>query len=229
MLVDCRRAAVRSGLPHAKDRALGIGEHARPPRVKHVEGLGEHPPARLAHPGRGVVGGLDADVGVPHRLRRRTGGLRGDRGRVPAVDAGHVVVSSRVGGHRVLGLPPEEPGVEPGGACGVGLAGVDPARHPGWVILARAHDGSLQRLSSSIPAASRQSWTARMSSRHRMASLTCGTRSRMTAASHADHAIVSASRKRIVLRAPTDSGARVLRTTSVVSCWRQCWPPWWRR
>src|SRR2546430_10216323 len=39
MLVDRRRAAVRSGLPHAKDRALGIGEHAHPPRVKHVEGL----------------------------------------------------------------------------------------------------------------------------------------------------------------------------------------------
>ena len=155
MLVDRRRAAVRPGLPHAKDRALGIGEHAHPPRVKHVEGLGEHLPARLAHPGCSFVSGLDADVGVPHGLRRCAGGLRGDRGHVPAVDAGHVVVSSRVGGHRVLGLPPEEPGVEPGGVGGVGLVGVDPARHPGWVILARAHGGSLLRLSSSIPAANR--------------------------------------------------------------------------
>src|SRR4029077_12482223 len=108
--------------------------------------------------------------GVPHGLRRGAGGLRGDRGHVPAVDAGHIVVSSRVGGHRVLGLPPEEPGVEPGGADGIGLVGVAPARHPGWVILARAHGGSLQRLSSSVPAASRQNWTARMSSRHGMAS-----------------------------------------------------------
>ena len=41
----------------------------------------------------------------------------------------------------------------------------------------RPRRGSLQRPSSSIPAASRQNWTARMSSRHRMASLTCRTRS----------------------------------------------------
>src|SRR6185437_14362433 len=119
MLVDGRRAAVRSGLPHAEDRALGIGEHAHPPRVKHVERLGEHLPARFAYPRRGVVGGLDADIGIPDCLWWCTGRLRGDRGRVPAADAGHVVVSPTVGGHRVLGLPAEEPGVEPGGVYGV--------------------------------------------------------------------------------------------------------------
>ena len=167
MLVDRRRAAVRSGLPHAEHRALAVGEYARPPRVKHVERRGKHPPARLAHPRRGIVGGLDADVGVPHRLRRCTGGLGGDRGRVPAADAGHVVVSSRAGGHHVLGLPAEQPGVEPGGVYGVGLAGIDPARHPGRVVLARAHDGRLQQLSPGIPAASRSRRTAPMPPWHR--------------------------------------------------------------
>lgn len=53
-----------------------------------------------------------------------------DRDHVPAADAGHVVVSPNAVGHRVLGLPPEEPGVEPGGVYGVGLVGVNPARHP---------------------------------------------------------------------------------------------------
>jgi hypothetical protein len=92
----------------------------------------------------------------PRPQDRRTrpsapGGLRGDRGRFPAVDAGHVVVSPRVGGHRVLGLPAEEPGVEPGGVYGVGLVGVDPSRHPGGVVLARAHDGRLQRRNQPEP------------------------------------------------------------------------------
>src|SRR6185369_2748628 len=148
---------------------------------------------------------------------------------VPAADAGHVVVSSRVGGHRVLGLPSEEPGVEPGGVGGVGLAGVDPARHPSWVILARAHDGSLQRLSSSIPAASQLDLD----------------RADVIAApdgiTHLRYPIkddgceprrpcyTSARRASGSSWGPTDSRARVLRTTSVVRCWRKCWPPWWRR
>ncbi len=73
---------------------------------------------------------------------------------------GHVVVSPSAGGHRVLGLPAEEPGVEPGGVYGVGLVGVDQARHPGWVVLARAHDGRLQRHSSGISAAGQSRRTA---------------------------------------------------------------------
>src|SRR6185369_5332886 len=118
---------------------------------------------------------------------------------VPAADAGHVVVSSRVGGHRVLGLPSEEPGVEPGGVGGVGLAGVDPARHPSWVILARAHDGSLQRLSSSIPAASQLDLDRTDVIAAPDGILTCGTRSRMTATSHAGDAIRQRVAQAIVL------------------------------
>ncbi len=74
MLVDGRRAAVRPGLPDAEDRALRIGEDTHPPRLKDVEGLGEHLPASPTHAGRGVVGGLDADIGVPRGLRWRAGG-----------------------------------------------------------------------------------------------------------------------------------------------------------
>jgi hypothetical protein len=144
VLVDRRRASVRSGLPDAKGSTLGVGEHTHPPRVENVERLGEHPPAGRAHPRGGSVGGVNTDVGVPHSLRRSVGWHRGDRRRVPAGDARHEVVRPRPRRHHILGLPPEQPGVEPGGIDRVGLVRVDPARHAGRVILAGAHDGRLQ-------------------------------------------------------------------------------------
>ncbi len=144
------------------------------------------------------------------------------RGRVPAVDAGHVVVSPSVGGHRVLGLPAEEPGVEPGSVYGVGLVGVDPARHPGWVVLARAHDGSLQRLSSGISAASRSRRTAPMSSWHRTASLTSGPRSNDDVHEPRRPALkVSARRASGSISVRTSRGSTVARSAGSVRCVRE--------
>lgn len=136
VLVDRGGAAVLPRLPEAEDRALGVGADGHAPRVEDVERLRDHLPARVPHAPGVVVGVLHADIGRPNG---RLLGRPRDRPDVPAAEAAHEVVLTRAGRHPVLGLPAEEPGVELGGRGRVGLIGVDPAGHPGRVVLARAH------------------------------------------------------------------------------------------
>ena len=54
------------GLQDPKCRSLGIGEERHPAGVHDVEGLHHDASAGLVDLGRGLVGAVDPDVGVPH-------------------------------------------------------------------------------------------------------------------------------------------------------------------
>src|SRR5690606_6898518 len=56
--------------PYGERRSLGIGKHGHPARVHEVEGLYQDETAGIANLGRGRVGTVDPEVGVPHHRRR---------------------------------------------------------------------------------------------------------------------------------------------------------------
>src|SRR5262249_43155099 len=112
------------------------------PRFEDVERLGERVAARLRDLGRGLVGVGDRDVGTPHRRRRPPVLLGADGGDVTALEPGHEVAAGRLRRHLVLELPSDETAVDARGSLGIGLRGVDPARHAGRVLGSLQHVGS---------------------------------------------------------------------------------------
>jgi len=129
-VVGRRTALLRDALRGRLDLAYAVKANPNLAVLRHLAGLGLGADvasgAELRH---ALRAGFDADAVV------MTGPGKRDEELVAAVDAGRVVVSARVGRHHVLGLPAEQPRVETGSRRRVGLVGVDPARHPGRIIL----------------------------------------------------------------------------------------------
>jgi hypothetical protein len=140
-------------LPDGERRPLGIGEDGHPAGVQEVEGLRHDAPAGIANLGRGLVGTVDPEAGVPHRRRRRSLGYRSDGGDIAAAQFARrvknrracrlaprdEVVALRVRRQDVLELPPEQTAIELKRRLGVGLAHIHPAGDAGDVSVALGH------------------------------------------------------------------------------------------
>jgi hypothetical protein len=152
-IVDQLRALVLLRLPDAEGCSLGIGKDSHPARVHEVERLGHHGSAGIADLGRGRIGAVDPEIGVPHRRWRRCVANRSDSGDIAAARAPRRVKDRRAGRlrpcdevlvvgalrHHVLELPAEETAVEVDRCLGIGFARVHPAWDAGDVSVTFGH------------------------------------------------------------------------------------------
>src|SRR5215207_4365115 len=148
-VVNQARALVLLGLPETERCPLGVGADGHPAGVHEVEGLGDDASAGIADLGRGLVGALDPEVGVPHGDLWRCLGDGSDAGDITALHSAGDVKDRRAlrlaAGDEVLGLtagpdplelPPEETAVELERGLGIRFAHVHPAGDAGNVSIA---------------------------------------------------------------------------------------------